>query len=200
MIAPARIASEGGPHVAVALVHHPVLDRHGDVVTTAVTSLDIHDVARISRTWDAAPYYLVTPVTAQQDMVKRIAQHWVDGEGYKQDHPRVSAMSQIRVVESLEAAAADLQAVHGVRPKVVVTGARLQGDVASFADLRGRMASGEAPSWLLVFGTGWGLTPAVVEAADVRLEPIAGRAGFNHLPVRAAIAIVLDRLLGPALY
>lgn len=199
MIPTPRIAAEGGPHVAVALVHHPVLDRVGDTVTTAVTSLDIHDVARIARTYDAAPYYLVSPVEAQRGMVERIAQHWKDGEGYKQDHPRVSAMAQIRVVESIAAAVADLQATHGEPPRIVVTGARLSGDVTSFADLRGRLASGEAKSWLVLFGTGWGLTPSVVEAADVRLEPILGRAGFNHLPVRAALAIVLDRLLGPVL-
>lgn len=56
---------------------------------------------------------------------------------------------------------------------------------------------------LLVFGTGWGLTPQVVDKADLRLPPIACDPAFegketryNHLSVRAAIAIVLDRLLG----
>jgi len=29
------------------------------------------------------------------------------------------------------------------------------------------------------------------------LEPIAGTTGYNHLSVRSAAAIILDRLLGP---
>ena len=49
---------------------------------------------------------------------------------------------------------------------------------------------------LLVFGTGWGLEKGIVERADIILAPIDGLSGYNHLPVRAAIAIILDRLLG----
>ena len=51
---------------------------------------------------------------------------------------------------------------------------------------------------LLVFGTGWGLAPAIIERAAVRLCPIESPRpdGFNHLSVRAAAAIIFDRLLG----
>jgi hypothetical protein len=52
------------------------------------------------------------------------------------------------------------------------------------------------PPVLLLFGTGWGLTEEVLAAADRRLEPIQGAGDFNHLSVRAACAITLDRLLG----
>lgn len=34
-----------------ALVHHPVRDRGGNAVTTAVTNLDVHDIARTARTY-----------------------------------------------------------------------------------------------------------------------------------------------------
>ncbi len=34
----------------VALLHHPVLDKNGLVVTTALTTMDIHDIARSART------------------------------------------------------------------------------------------------------------------------------------------------------
>jgi len=36
----------------------------------------------------------------------------------------------------------------------------------------------------------------LVQNADYVLEPIEGNSDFNHLPVRGAIAIILDRLLG----
>ena len=49
---------------------------------------------------------------------------------------------------------------------------------------------------LLVFGTAWGLEKNLTRNADHALEPIEGNSGFNHLPVRGAVAIILDRLLG----
>ncbi|MBR0179914.1 MAG: RNA methyltransferase, partial [Firmicutes bacterium] len=36
----------------------------------------------------------------------------------------------------------------------------------------------------------------VVERADFRLPPIYGREGYNHLSVRSAASIIIDRLLG----
>ena len=38
----------------VALAHHPVLDKDGRIVTTAVTNLDVHDIARAARTFGLA--------------------------------------------------------------------------------------------------------------------------------------------------
>ena len=56
---------------------------------------------------------------------------------------------------------------------------------------------------LIVFGTGWGLAPEVLAEADLRLaaivrDPEVGPPddGYNHLSVRSAAAIALDRLLG----
>ncbi|HOU53520.1 MAG TPA: RNA methyltransferase [Myxococcota bacterium] len=185
-----------GTPLAVALVHHPVLDRTGAVVTTAFTSLDLHDIARICRTYDVGPYYLVTPVTAQREMIERILQHWVTGEGYKERHPRVPAMARVRTAPSLDAAVEDFQEVWDRPVLRVVTSARAEGDLTTFPDLRRRIVEETERSWMLVLGTGWGLAPEVMSRAEVRLEPIRGRAGFHHLPVRAALAIMLDRLLG----
>ena len=47
---------------------------------------------------------------------------------------------------------------------------------------------------LLLFGTGWGLTVEVLGQADMVLEPIRGVGDYNHLSVRAAAAVILDRL------
>jgi hypothetical protein len=49
---------------------------------------------------------------------------------------------------------------------------------------------------LLIFGTAWGLSPALLETADFVLAPIEGPTDYNHLSVRSAAAIILDRLLG----
>jgi hypothetical protein len=41
------------------------------------------------------------------------------------------------------------------------------------------------------------LADGLLESADLLLEPIAAASDYNHLSVRAAAAIILDRLLGP---
>jgi hypothetical protein len=52
----------------------------------------------------------------------------------------------------------------------------------------------ENRAFLLLFGTAWGLDPTVIDTADYTLEPIRGRTDYNHLSVRSAVAIVVDRL------
>ena len=50
----------------------------------------------------------------------------------------------------------------------------------------------------LLFGTGWGLHPIALEKADFKLSPIISKNsdGYNHLSVRSAVAIYLDRMFG----
>ena len=80
--------------------------------------------------------------------------------------------------------------------EVWVTAARSLGAALSFADGRARLERAEKPV-LLVFGTGWGLAPSVIGSADALLEPISALGGdYNHLSVRSACAIALDRLRG----
>ena len=50
--------------LALALVHHPVVDRRGDEVTTAVTNLDLHDIARTAATFGVDRFYAVTVITS----------------------------------------------------------------------------------------------------------------------------------------
>ncbi len=61
--------------------------------------------------------------------------------------------------------------------------------------MRRRVEEG-GPPLLFLFGTGWGLTEEVLEQADDILEPIRGAGAYNHLSVRSAAAILLDRLRG----
>jgi hypothetical protein len=185
--------------LAVALLHHPVLDRRGDIVTTSVTNVDLHDIARISRTYGAEPFYAVTPVAAQQDMIRRVTGHWVSGWAARVGHPRTEALQRLHVCSSLSEARIDYEARVGGPVSVAVTGASLSRDLTTFAGLRTAIREGRSGPILLLFGTGWGLGPEVVDAADLRLEPIRGGTDFNHLPVRAAVAIALDRLVGPGI-
>jgi hypothetical protein len=181
--------------LAVALVHHPVLDGQGAVVTTAVTNLDVHDLARSARTYGASDYFVVHPIAAQRELVERIREHWTTGSSGRRIPDRREALSLLRIVESLEGA---IEALGGRdRVDVWVTAARALGRSITFADGHARLGDGGDKAVLLVFGTGWGLAQPVVDAADALLEPIRPAAGdYNHLSVRSACAIALDRLLG----
>lgn len=177
----------------VALVHHPVLEKSGRIVTTAVTNLDIHDIARASRTYGLAGYFVVTPIAAQRQLVGEIIGHWTDGAGRAHNDKRTDALSLVRIVASLDEAIAAIG-----DPYVIATGARPRAGTVGYQALRGVRAQDNRPN-LLVFGTGWGLAPAVFERADATLQPIRGphpQDEYNHLSVRSAVAIVLDRLFG----
>jgi hypothetical protein len=181
----------------VALVHGPVLNKRGDRITTAVTGLNIHDIARAVTTFGGGGYLLVTPLSAQQRLVRRIIGHWEGGFGSRYNPNRKEALAAVRVVDALADATALIAAEEGAPPTVVATSARAVDGVAAvgYAALRRRLAADGAPV-LLVFGTGWGLAPEVMAAVDALLPPILGPVGYNHLSVRSAVSIVLDRLAG----
>ena len=185
------------PRVAIALVHHPVLDRARDVITTAITNLDLHDIARSARTYGVSDYFVVHPVAAQRELAERVKAHWVGGSGARRIPDREPALDRMRIVSALS----DALDVLGGRDAVdvYVTAARADGaTVLGWGAARARVAA-SSRAVLVLFGTGWGLAPEVLTSADVRLAPIVGAdaAGYNHLSVRAAAAITLDRLLGP---
>jgi len=180
-----------------ALVHHPVRARDGGTVTTAVTNLDVHDIARTARTYGLARYFVVTPIEAQRVLVGRILEHWRSGAGARRVPERTEALALVRIVESIDGAKAAIEAEHGAAPRVVTTAARSTGGLPlrSYAEEAAELEGTDRPT-LLLFGTGHGLTDETLAGADALLAPIAGRAGYNHLSVRAAAAITLDRLLG----
>ena len=181
--------------IHIALVHYPVLNKTGDIVATAVTNLDIHDNARSARTFDVASYHIITPLDAQVELVSRILTHWRDGFGARRVPNRVDAMNLVQVQRSLDDAVAAIVGERELRPVLVATAARRVGPTVGYAALRARMRAEDGP-FLLLFGTGYGLAPEVIEAADLVLEPIGVPEEWNHLSVRAAVAITLDRLCG----
>ncbi len=184
--------------LSVALVHYPVLDRHGGIQTTALTNLDAHDMARSTRTYNCAAFYLVTPVTSQQEQARAIVGYWEGERGQKKNKDRTEAMSRVQIVWTIEEAIEAETKTLGKKPLVVVTSARPQG-TTTYTSMRERMEAGE--DVLLLFGTGHGLADRLRALADVVLAPVLGPkepdgSHFNHLSVRSAAAIILDRLRG----
>jgi hypothetical protein len=179
----------------IALLHHPVLDKNQQIVTTAVTNMDIHDIARSSRTYGVRRFYVVTPVRALRALSERIIEHWETGYGSTYNATRKDALSLVKVEVDLDGALIAVERETGQQPRVVVTSARPGERCIDFPTLRSLLETEEQP-YVLLLGTGWGLAPSVMARADLRLEPITGPTDYNHLSVRAAAAIILDRLRG----
>ncbi len=180
-----------------ALVHYPVLDKDEKSVAVSLTNLDIHDIARSSCTYGLGGYYVTTPLEDQRRLLETLVAHWTTGEGAAANSDRATAFARVRTAASLEEAADDVAARCGVRPYLVGTSACAPqtADIssASFAEVRALLR--ERPV-LLLFGTGQGLAPSVCARCDFMLPPLRPLGGYNHLSVRAAAAIVMDRIVG----
>jgi hypothetical protein len=253
----------------VALVHFPVTDRNGRIVTSAITSLDLHDIARSSRTYGVKAFFVVHPIPDQRTFAASVIDHWQTKYGRQFDSRRREALDLIRVVTDLDEAIVEIERMEGTRPTIVYTSARAlaeterpreaptalvtaaasphhhhpptllpdgaidasaappsnqlstrsaasievgaetpaessqePGRTAShtarlgYEDLRARLERNDGPPVLLLFGTGFGMAPAMLERADLALPPVFGPGAYNHLSVRAAAGIILDRLRG----
>jgi hypothetical protein len=181
-------------NIHLALVHFPVYNKIGEVVVSSVTTLDVHDISRVCRTYGVGTFYVVTPLKTQQELVERLVGHWLKGHGAEYNPTRKEALLKTVVKNNLDDAVKDITAQCGKKPRIVMTGAKEAPKSIGYAALKDELKQGDPT--LLVFGTGWGLEKNLVQSADHALLPIEGVNGFNHLPVRGAISIILDRLLG----
>lgn len=178
----------------LALVHHPVVNRLGETIASTVDEMDVFDACRLSLIYPVRHLWLITPVPAQRALVERLLAHGRNPAREGEGRPRFEAVSG---VGALDDALDDAQAELGVRPTTVATSAQAPADreALSFDGARQRLASGEV--MMLLVGKAWGLAPVQLQRADAQLEPLSGGTGFDHYPVRGAIAVLLDRLLGP---
>lgn len=185
----------GRPALYIGLLHHPVLSKEGKVITTAVTNLDLHDLARLARTYDLRAAYFIQPLPLQRKLVQRLLDYWLGGGGAVYNSTRREAFTRTRLAESFQQAVTEIQKESDAEVKVVGTTARRFAGAVDYAWLRREMRGGGA--WFICFGTGWGLDPAFMKKEmHYVLKPIAAGSDYNHLSVRAAAAIILDRLLG----
>jgi hypothetical protein len=157
--------------------------------------MDIHDIARSAATYGVRKFYVVTPVKALRVLSEKILDHWETGYGSTYNLTRKEALGLVGIETDLDGTIVALERETGERPLLVVTSARPSPDGVAYATLRARLDA-PGPPVLMVFGTGWGLSPEIIDRADLRLAPILGPTAYNHLSVRAAAAVILDRLRG----
>lgn len=184
----------GGAYVME--VHYPVLDKRGEKSSTAITGMDLHDIARACRTYGIKKYLLVTPIAQQREMAKRIAGHWTSGWGADYNPDRREAFSTLKIFASVQKALAWAEEKEK-KPvfKIATTAKRHEGAQHWLTLKREILRRDHSP--LFIFGTGWGLHDEVMDMADAVMTPIiGGKDGWNHLSVRSAVSITLDRFFG----
>ncbi|MEF3255643.1 MAG: tRNA (guanosine(37)-N1)-methyltransferase TrmD [Deferribacterales bacterium] len=174
----------------LALMHYPMVDKEQNIVATSITNMDLHDISRSCRTFGVENYYVVNPMPAQREIAQRVITHWQNGYGAKYNENRKEAFDYTLVVDSLTSVLKDIEEKEGVKPIIVGTTAKYRSNSIELSDL---VKMVDRPI-LLLFGTGWGFAPEILEFADYVLKPIHGRGDFNHLSVRSAVAIYLDRI------
>ena len=188
-----------GRNLYCALVHHPVLDKDKNSIAVSLTNLDIHDIARSSRTYGLGGYYVLTPLADQRELLESIVNHWTQGPGKQGNPDRDAALALVRGGSAVADAVAGIRARTGQEPLIVGTTARLDALGDTVPQVMGFSAIAETLQHrpvLLLFGTGHGLAPELNGVCHAFAPPLRWHGGYNHLSVRSAAAIILDRILG----
>lgn len=179
----------------IALVHFPIIDKKGACVATSITNLDLHDLSRAATTFGVEAVWLVHPYEAQRRFLTRVMRHWTDGWGAAYNPSRREALGRTEMAADLNETAQRIEALHGQAPLFVGTHARSVRSEISYRAMRTILRENPRTPYCLVFGTGYGLHPEAMEQMDLMLEPIYGAGEWNHLSVRSAVSIILDRLV-----
>lgn len=187
------------PRHYIALMHTDVYLKGGTLGTTSIKSIDLHDISRTCATYGVTSFFPVTPLEDQHNIMHTFLDFWRSEEGKKYNPMRVASAQTIRPKTSLEQAIAAIEHETGKKPLLVATSAKKpdSADVHRCIDFsdHGTVWAHDRPV-LLLFGTGYGLSKQIMSRVDYILLPVKGMPTYNHLSVRSAVAIILDRWLG----
>ncbi len=177
----------------IGLLHYPVYNKNYQRIASAVTTVDLHDLSRLARTYGVKRFFVITPLEDQQRFVGRILRHWTIGYGARYNRHRKEALELVTIVPSLEESLKKITEMESEKPLLIATDASKQ-KARSMTYTRAKKIINSERAVSLIFGTAWGLDKEVINRADYILDPIEGITGYNHLSVRTAVAITLDRL------
>lgn len=179
------------------LMHYPVYNKRKEIIASAIANIDLHDLSRLGRTYGVKKIYIIQPLEDQREFGMKLIEHWLKGRGKAYNPLRSEAISLLKIVSTLEEAIEEIFTVEGVKPLLIATDASPKRAYLTPEEVRNLLF--EKPI-ALVLGTAWGLEDNFLKTCDYFLEPIWGRLDdYNHLSVRSAASILLDRILRPYL-
>jgi hypothetical protein len=180
----------------IALLHYPVYNKNKEVTATALFNYDLHDISRVSRTYGVKKFFIVQPIEKQIELGRKILYHWIEDWGSTYNPRRKDALMNVVLKQNFDDVIIDIESEFGVKPKTVITDAKSFTNSINYDSLKNLIKNDGHTPYLMLFGTGWGLTEEFVRNADYILDPVWGEGSYNHLSVRSAAAIILDRLCG----
>ncbi len=179
-------------NIYLGLVHNPVCDKFSNIITTSITNMDIHDISRTCKTFGIKRYFIINPLESQKNFLDRVLDFWNSQIAKDYNKNRSEALSLVDFAYTIDSAIEKIKKQENDLPIIVTTTANdMQGQI-DFEHLK--LNLNEKPV-LILFGTGNGLCRNIHLRADFILKPIKGiNKKYNHLSVRSAVAIILDRL------
>jgi len=190
------IANKTIPNHYVALMHTQVLVKSAGTGDTSITSIDIHDIARSSATYGIKNYFVVSRFEDQHMIMATFLKFWKSEEGKKYNFSRYNAVSRVEPTRSFEEVLNKIKKIEGKEPIVIATSAKNYENLPEIDFYsQGKIWEQNRPV-LILLGTGQGLCDDLLKKCDYILLPVQGIPDYNHLSVRSAAAIILDRWLG----
>ncbi len=184
-----------GRNLHIALVHSPVILPSDDkkrkkVGTSSITNLDIHDIARAACTYGVNSYFLISPIVDQKRLVDSVVNHWTKGKAGTINPDRNQALRIVKTADSIKDAIAEIEQNCGQKPYVIATSAK-KVDGINANELLSLLTTKPI---LLLFGTAHGLADEALQECDALMRPLRFMNKYNHLSVRSAVSIILDRI------
>jgi len=122
-------------NLRVGLMHYPMRDKSGNIVATALTNMDLHDISRTCKTYNIEKFYVINPVESQRKIAERVINHWRSGFGSVYNENRREAFEILVIKESLLEVIKDIEDERGERPFIVATTAKRRNkhiDISTF--------------------------------------------------------------------
>ncbi len=178
----------------LGLVHYPVVNKNKEIITSAITNFDIHDIARASKTFGVKKYFIISPEDGQKKVMNKIISHWKEGFGATYNSDRKDALEIVTLINSIQDCIDEIKKDSYLEPMVIATSAKNQ-DYKNYKieELKNILNTDGEPI-LLLFGTGHGMSMKDIPQINCLLEPIYGTGDYNHLSVRSAVSIYLYAL------
>lgn len=183
------------PHY-VALMHTDIILKGGRIGCSSITSLDLHDISRSSATYGIENVFMVTPLKDQQAIINELLDFWKSEIGQKYNKSRHEAVSKVIPISELDKVIDFIQKKEQKKPLVITTSAKKHNHAKTIDYYSQGTIWNKNKPVLFVFGTGQGLCDKIIDKSDFLLTPINGITNYNHLSVRSAVAITLDRWFG----
>jgi hypothetical protein len=136
--------------------------------------------------------YIVSPLVKQREIMEKLIHHWRYGYGAQYNPARGEALNKIRIKTDVR------EMIEGIDGDPIIIGTSSKERMVNKIgyDELNRLIKKETRPCLLLFGTGWGLSDEIINLCEKMLVPIKGKGDYNHLSLRVALGIILDRIFG----